>query len=1495
MDIINKIRISAAFALIFFLQISYAGIFTIRVNDISGYDRPWPLVASLPFAEGELKDSSQIRITGISGEIPSQVDVAATWRDGSIRWALAGFTSPPDRDYTVEYAGGVKRMSYPDPLKLSQDPGGLITVDTGAAVYQFEPDRLLPEKAWLVNGRTTVEILREAGDGAYIIDNSGRTSRISGKSAEVKNEFIKRGEGRAVLKRSGWYVTDTGERTARAEAWFYFSAGVPYVKITHSLILTEDTNRIWIKDYGLEFKTPSPPADVYLTSGENGKEEIKKYEAAGREIFMLQDQYPHFAEKDSRALFGACEKGSDRILSEASRTGDWAHAGYGNFGITIVMPWLAERFPKEISFGEKGGRAVFWSGRSGRELDFRSTALARDYWKSWAEKGRGTPGLEKLSKIPNNAQGTSHTHDAWFLPHMESNGLTESVRKAALAASRIPLATASTERICATEAMGFPMHHKDTARFPKEEAFISDSWDRFTIPDRVFPMTGFINWGHCPYLSYHKVDGKWYASFTAYGNMNGYNVRRNVWHLYARSGERRYFEYGHAFNRILGDFGIAHWDAPGKPMGSFTRTIAPIHFLPYYWGNTHLKYEMGNSSSDIGNWLMEYYLTGNEQAREVTVKAGESIKRLWNLEEALDWEKTLSFLALRTLSILYMREWDPDFLNMANQLAHSLIKIDEQTGVNPEYMTYRDAMYKDQRHTVDLYFYHSATGDELGKKAFLKILDHRYRYNRIEKAISYQNSTAFAYPIAYLMTGNEKYRRITQETIKDSLDGFTSTLEETLEKMGPDPDKWATLPRLSNPSQTHPFLGMPVALKMVAESGYNEEIFPILVKNNDMTREDILLEHSRGRETFINISYSTMKRGKIKPSVFPYPSGKKDKPLKGIRSRIEERIPGMVNETLNRPVSDTWHYTASISIPASFSSGLYTVSLESDDPYTVLDSNSPGIGLYCPGGFWSATSSGTSILGTNKPFFFRVPEGLENLEIFLASPQKICDPDGKTVVEYSSKNTGKLSIPVNNRYGFWSIGTPAYFPSAFAKLLNIEPIVSYASPKVYPQAGEIKNFTPDKGSPGPANNMEFVPGISGKALRLTGNRTISFPRGEEMGDGSYASFPGETGTIEFWYRPDWSAQEIILYGADSFRTRSLLEGPHIHLGYRYGVRMGRPLYFSDLIMELLGTFPGAEPFRSFLQAKSLIGREEHCLFKAGTWNHLAFVWAYQPIKQVIPEKPVLGDIKWPSRWRFFGPVNREDPVLTQEVLNSYPETIEVNGKKLEAKEVSVFNTRYDFPAMLQHEPTGKTVYVFLKINSKSDQEVTLGMGADWWMQAWVNGRLIHDTTETSNKVFPFSIWNHMVNTKLKKGENILAVRFIRGGGSLLALGGPGELRTPDASTLKWEFNMFLNGKKMDNYRSVERDRFLRSPGDKVQPWQSKCDLFTLATENKKITIGPLDGSMDILRISDIARYTSNFEPPRAIIQADGNTRALFLFDGNLDGSSTSGKEKIEAR
>jgi hypothetical protein len=89
-----------------------------------------------------------------------------------------------------------------------------VTVDTGAAVYEFLNDRLLPETARM--GQTA--FLSGSGDGAYLVDNQGRLGRVAGAAAQVTNTIVKQGPSRAVLRREGWYVTENGDAAPRRKS-----------------------------------------------------------------------------------------------------------------------------------------------------------------------------------------------------------------------------------------------------------------------------------------------------------------------------------------------------------------------------------------------------------------------------------------------------------------------------------------------------------------------------------------------------------------------------------------------------------------------------------------------------------------------------------------------------------------------------------------------------------------------------------------------------------------------------------------------------------------------------------------------------------------------------------------------------------------------------------------------------------------------------------------------------------------------------------------------------------------------------------------------------------------------------------------------------------------------------------------------------------------------------------------------------------------------------
>ncbi len=61
-----------------------------------------------------------------------------------------------------------------------------------------------------------------------------------------------------------------------------------------------------------------------------------------------------------------------------------------------------------------------------------------------------------------------------------------------------------------------------------------------------------------------------------------------------------------------------------------------------------------------------------------------------------------------------------------------------------------------------------------------------------------------------------------------------------------------------------------------------------------------------------------------------------------------------------------------------------------------------------------------------------------------------------------------------------------------------------------------------------------------------------------------------------------------------------------------------------------------------------------------------------PVSTAAPVKKIVGDITWPKQWQVFAPLEKDDPVLSADVLKTIPEEIEVGGRKLKGQTVTFF-------------------------------------------------------------------------------------------------------------------------------------------------------------------------------------------------------------------------------
>ena len=189
--------------------------------------------------------------------------------------------------------------------------------------------------------------------------------------------------------------------------------------------------------------------------------------------------------------------------------------------------------------------------------------------------------------------------------------------------------------------------------------------------------------------------------------------------------------------------------------------------------------------------------------------------------------------------------------------------------------------------------------------------------------------------------------------------------------------------------------------------------------------------------------------------------------------------------------------------------------------------------------------------------------------------------------------------------------------------------------------------------------------------------------------------------------------------------------------------------------------------------------------------------------------PYKGSEAFPERWTLFGPV--------AETFQPDLSAMEEIPKELDGKEGTEFRMTahtLDF-ARLFGPGEGKVGWAFAVLNSNIDCTYTIGAAADWWMEYYVNGEKVLDTTELGNVEYPFEIWNHVFDVQLKKGINLLAVKVKTGStSSVLMTGGPLELadRTVRLKLSKMDWLEAFDGETLACTGDPERIQGYPTPG-----------------------------------------------------------------------------------
>ena len=1108
-----------------------------------------PLSFGVPIAPGALWETGRLRLVNGAGNVlPSQAEIVALWaREGSIQWVRFNTIAAPAGEVFVEVAESTAEAK--SELRI-EESGQQLLVDTGAARYTLERGTS-PVAEIQMGGRRVASSAETRG--LYVVDQNGRmaSAAVEGETMEVES----RGPVSACVRFEGDYRTADGRRLARHITRLEFYARQAEAKIQHTLVLTEDSNEVWFTDIGWELAVDA--GGDAETSFAISRDDASKFVSvqltdADDSAWLLQDS--HFRFQHGTNHFAV--NGPAGVLREGEECGDWfaLHGEHGGLGWSCRD--AAWQHPKEFETRPDRMTLHLWSSRGGEKLDFKMASFT-ERWDlaGWLEKvapRRDLARIPKLvaqaEKIEHNAIGWAKTHELLLRP-LAPRAKPETMAVASRAHSRPVLALADPNWLYESQAMG-PLHPRDPEEFPGVEAAIDGAavWWHGRI--HAWGEYGFVDYYGGPHLSYRGD----YALPKRY-HWATYGLRPGLWMLYARSGDRNILELASKNNQSFMDNTFAHWDGPGKTRGLYLGSniggddLSTPATLPLYWqartsGNI-------SSSTDLNQFLRDYYLTGNRRARDVVKQYAQAAKQRWSPKVMQSsWRALMDY---RCLAQCYTLDWDPELRAMAEATLEIFSDDESEVGLTKE-RPYRSSTYKTQADFGALADGWEILGTPRSRDIVFKIARYQAPVQFGASPLGYNSPAGRLGHILHAETSNPAYA----EAMALQLRWLAASW---------DPEKNAFRGDINAAGMLFLTQGAPYAQDVVrrvgawdkpAASWAGAESFggsvSFVVRKPDQSALTLWLRRPRGGD--------------------PGDAG----------SRVSVRAldaPSAWGLDLNRVDSDS-NRNSRIELPKDAPEAAYEIKASGSDQQLLrADARAPLV-LHAPG-YWQPAPPQDPAMS----WFFRVPEDAEGAAIFCEGATRLFDPSGKPYPD-ANPQRGWISLPAD-RAGLWSFEQTE---RGLVRVRNLPPFFAlrdldfYFEPPIEWERETATDFT----RPDPAE--VYVPG----ALTSDGNQALQVtPKRKLVIEGSDA-LPFKEGTIEFWFRPNFHTLELTAGGG--LISLDTAEREPWTLSVKHGA--GDQWYLSRTLLGVFAT-DGASKRR-----KTRCYRQT--LFESGRWHHVAWTW-----------------------------------------------------------------------------------------------------------------------------------------------------------------------------------------------------------------------------------------------------------------------------------------------
>jgi len=969
----------------------------------------WPVTFGVPFPPGTLWDLDSLRVVNGAGEeIPHQKEITGLWaREGAVKWMRFDALVSSEDGCSVEVAS-------PDESKLGKfvrviEEDNKVVIHTGAARYVLSKELSPVESVWL-NEELVATSLETRG--LYVIDQKGRLASASADGATMEVEAY--GPVAACVRIEGAYRTAEGTQLARHITRVEAFLSQPFARITHTLILTNDSNEVWFKDIGWEFAV-KPGTDAEAIFGVSREEPSKTVSRPLGEdfssAFMIQDSHFRFARGKNHSLVAEVKQNLEIVtISEGEEMGDWAMLSGNQAGFLISCRESARQHPKEFQVFQDKIVLRLFSNRAEEELDFRPETLVEkwnlDIWLSPEER-------EGVEKNESNAIGWSKTHELLLAP-ISNDGAKGIAAQQSLLHSRPVYASVDPAWIWRTGAMG-PLHPRDTGRFPASEQFVEgvfDYWNKRGHEPGFYGFADYYSGPVCWGMEWHL------GNFWGLRYRYAYTLRTDLWFLYARSGERVIREFAEGTNHAFLDNYLAHWDGPSKTKGLILNDsgsesgppITPRH-LPFYW-QSYTSYHL-YGSTDLNQFILDYYLTGYRRAKDAVIQFADGLKRAWNSDAVKNDPRII--MVLRVLTQSYAFTWDPDLRALAEATTDLFYDPEAELALTQQRPNLRNS-WKTETDVAALL----EAWEIFFTPRYYEMATKTSRFWWYHLIGSLPNNTHLGYTNPMGQIGNFLYRETGDASIPAALDfhirwGATGYNPETQEL--------AYYAGRESANVVLIFRGIPYAQDILARYNSDKQIpASWLAYEDEGAPASILVLKEKQEAVELTVrSPHEDGHGMIDEHIHVRPLGKG-----GLLGPDLARIWG------GSTLADR------IRIPKDAPKGAYEILPAHCGIHFVVANSSVPLVIHAPSG-WHPLD-----LTPQVKVYFEVPEGIRNAQIHFEGSARLFEPDDKPFRD-GELMQGCVDLP-NDSPGLWSFETA---DNGLIQVDNIPPFFAMVDPGHY--------------------------------------------------------------------------------------------------------------------------------------------------------------------------------------------------------------------------------------------------------------------------------------------------------------------------------------------------------------------------------------------------------------------------------------------------------------